>query len=331
MQVFVTGATGFVGANLVRLLLKQGYQVRVLVRPESIRDNLKGLDVEIITGNLTDPRLVQHLRGCQVLFHVAAHYSLWRKEQEQLYRSNVLGTRNILKAARDASIERTVYTSSVAAIGVPGSGAIATETYQSPIEKLIGAYKQSKYLAEQEAQHAIQSGQDIVIVNPSTPIGPWDLKPTPTGNMILRFLRRQMPFYLNTGLNLIHVQDVAQGHVLALKKGKTGERYILGNRNMTLQEILAHLSQITGLPEPHGNLPAWIPLTVAWIDECLLTPLGKTPTVPLAGVKMAKQTMFYDASKAVQELGLPQTDICLALQEAVDWFRNHDYVSNGQA
>lgn len=331
MRVFVTGATGFVGANLVRLLLKQGYQVRVLVRPQSVRDNLQGLEVEIITGDLQDSAIAKSMRGCQALFHVAAHYSLWRTEQQQLYRSNVLGTRNILKAARDAGVERTVYTSSVAAIGVPSSGAIATEAYQSPIEKLIGAYKQSKYLAEQEAYHAIESGQDIVIVNPSTPIGPWDVKPTPTGDMILRFLRRQMPFYLNTGLNLIHVQDVAQGHILALDKGKTGERYILGNRNMTLQEILAHLARMTGLPEPSGHLPAWIPLTVAWVDECLLGPLGKTPSVPLAGVKMARQKMFYDASKAVQELGLPQTDIDLALQEAVDWFVSHDYVPNWKA
>ncbi len=330
MQVFVTGATGFVGANLVRLLLKQGYHVRALVRPDSSRTNLEALDIEIVTGDLTDAGLVKHLRGCQVLFHVAAHYSLWRTEQDQLYRNNVMGTRNILKAARDASIERTVYTSSVAAIGVPESGAVATEKYQSPIDKLIGAYKQSKYLAEQEAFHAISIGQDIVIVNPSTPVGPWDLKPTPTGDMILRFLRRQMPFYLNTGLNLIHVRDVAQGHILALEKGKSGERYILGNRNLTLQEILAQLSQITGLPEPRGSLPAWIPLTAAWVDECVLAPLGKTPSVPLAGVKMAQQTMFYDASKAVHELGLPQTDIDLALREAVDWFISHDYVPNWQ-
>jgi dihydroflavonol-4-reductase len=330
VQAFVTGGTGFIGANLVRLMLKQGYQVRVLVRPQSTRDNLKGLDVEMVTGNITDPGVVKHLRGCQVLFHVAAHYSLWQTDQDQLYRSNVLGTRSILKAARDASIERTVYTSSVAAIGVPESGAIATETYQSSIDKLVGAYKQSKYLAEQEARHAISIGQDIVIVNPSTPVGSWDLKPTPTGDMILRFLRRQMPFYLNTGLNLIHVRDVAQGHLLALEKGKTGDRYILGNRNLTLQEILAYLSQITGLPEPRGSLPAWIPLTAAWIDECVLAPLGKRPSVPLAGVKMAKQKMFYDASKAVQELGLPQTEIDLALRDAVDWFISHDYVPNWQ-
>lgn len=330
MQVFITGATGFVGANLVRQLLKQGYHVRALVRPHSSLDNLQGLDLETVTGDLLDPTVGKAMRGCQVLFHVAAHYSLWRTDRDQLYRSNVLGTRNILKAARDAGIERTVYTSSVAAIGVPESGKLATETYQSPIEKLIGAYKQSKYLAEQEAYHAIRTGQDIVIVNPSTPIGPWDRKPTPTGDMILRFLRGQMPFYLDTGLNLIHVRDVAQGHLLALNKGQTGERYILGNRNMTLREILAHLSQLTGLPEPHSSLPAWLPTTIAWIDEYILAPLGKPPSVPLAGVKMAKQKMFYDASKAVHELGLPQTDIDLALQEAVDWFIAHQYVPNLQ-
>ena len=326
LQVFVTGATGFVGANLVRLLLEQGYCVRALVRPQSRLDNLQGLDVEVVTGDLVDPTVVELLRGSQVLFHVAAHYSLWRSEQTQLHHSNVVGTRNILQAARQAGVERTVYTSSVAAIGVPATGAVANETYQSPVEQLVGAYKQSKYWAEQEAHKAVKAGQDIVIVNPSTPIGPWDIKPTPTGEMVLRFLRRQMPAYLNTGLNLIHVRDVAQGHVLALEKGKRGDRYILGHQNLTLKQILDLLSEITGLPAPKYTIPAWIPLTTAWIDECVLAPLGKSPSVPVSGVQMARQQMFYDASKAVKELGLPQTPVHTALQEAVDWFRVHGYV-----
>ena len=326
MKVFVTGATGFVGANLVRLLLAHGHQVRALVRPQSRLDNLQNLEVEIVRGDLLDPNLVQLIRGCSVLFHVAAHYSLWRSQRSQLHHSNVLGTRNILQAAREAGIERTVYTSSVAAIGVPANGAIADETYQSPVETLVGAYKQSKYWAEQEAHNAVKAGQEIVIVNPSTPIGPWDIKPTPTGEMILRFLRRQMPAYLNTGLNLIHVRDVAQGHLLALKKGKPGERYILGHQNLTLKQILDLLADITGLPAPQHTIPAWIPLTTAWIDEYLLAPLGKTPSVPLAGVQMARQNMFYDASKAVHDLGLPQTPVRVALQEAVDWFQAHGYL-----
>ena len=325
LKVFITGATGFIGANLTRLLLSEGHQVRALVRPHSNLDNLAGLDVEQVTGQLTDAHLSQHLQGCQVMFHVAAHYSLWRTDRDQLYQSNVVGTRNVLQAARQAGVERTVYTSSVAAIGVQ-SGETADETYQSPVEKLIGDYKKSKYWAEQEAHQAVKRGQDIVIVNPSTPIGPWDIKPTPTGDMVLRFLRRQMPFYLNTGLNLIHVQDVARGHLLALEKGKTGERYILGNQNMTLKQILDILAELTSLSAPRGEIPAWIPLTTAWMDEMVLAALGKTPSVPLAGVQMAKQMMFYNPAKAVRELGLPQTSVRLALQEAVGWFTRHNYV-----
>ncbi len=323
-QVFVTGGTGFVGANLVRLLLQEGYAVKALVRPNSRLDNLQGLDVELVQGSLSDRHLDQAMAGCQGLFHVAAHYSLWQKDREILHEYNVLGTRNILAAARSAGIERTVYTSSVAAIGVK-QNAIADETYQSPVEKLIGAYKQSKYWAEQEAVNAAQSGQNIVIVNPSTPIGAWDIKPTPTGDIVLRFLRRQMPFYLHTGLNLIHVQDVAWGHLLAYQKGVTGDRYILGHQNMTLKQLLDHLEHITGLPAPQRSIPAWIPLTVAWVDETLLAKFGTPPSVAIDGVRMAGQLMYYDASKAVQELGLPQTPIVAALKDAVEWFVTKRY------
>jgi dihydroflavonol-4-reductase len=325
MRSFITGATGFVGANLARLLLAKGYEVRALVRPHSNPKNLQGLDVEIVEGHLCDPSLTDQIQGCQVLFHVAAHYSLWQSDREQLHHSNVLGTRNILAAAHEAGVERTVYTSSVAAIGVPRGGKIADETYQSPVEKLVGDYKKSKYWAEQEAHEAIGKGQDIVIVNPSTPIGPWDIKPTPTGDIIVRFLRRGMPVYLNTGLNLIHVQDVAEGHILALEKGKTGDRYILGNENITLAQMLGILSELTGIPSPTRQIPAWIPLSVAWVDERVLARLGKTPSVPLDGVRMSQQLMFYDASKARQDLGLPQTPIKTALQEAVAWFLENGY------
>jgi dihydroflavonol-4-reductase len=233
--------------------------------------------------------------------------------------SNVLATRNVLAAARKAKIERVVYTSSVAAIGVK-KGAIADETYQSPVENLIGDYKKSKYWGEREALQAFQTGQDVVIVNPSTPVGPWDLKPTPTGDIILRFLRRQMPAYVDTGLNLIDVRDVAEGHLLALEKGKTGERYILGHENITLKAILAMLSEITGLSAPQTTIPLWIPLTMAWFDENCLAPLGKSPSFPLDGVRMSQQVMYYDASKAVRELGLPQSSLKVALGDAVQWF-----------
>lgn len=319
MKVFVTGGTGFVGANLVRLLLRQGYQVRALVRPGSNLDNLKSLDVELVTGELNSRDLEQQMQGCQVLFHVAAQYSLWQADRDLLYGSNVLGTRNILACAQQAGIERTVYTSSVAAIGVKHQG-IANETYQSPVEKLVGHYKKSKYYAEQEAVKAAKQGQDIVIVNPSTPIGAFDRKPTPTGEIIMRFLQRKMPFYVDTGLNLIDVKDVAWGHLLALERGKTGDRYILGHQNLTFKQLLTKLEQITGLAAPKYTIPYWIPYTVAWLEEMVLAKLGKQPSLALDGVRMSRQTMFYDATKAVNELGLPQTDIDQALIEAVEWF-----------
>ncbi|MDM9384804.1 NAD-dependent epimerase/dehydratase family protein [Chlorogloeopsis sp. ULAP01] len=320
MRVFVTGGTGFIGANLVRLLLQEGYTVRALVRPSSRLDNLQGLNVEFIQGDLNDPDLWQQVLGCQYLFHVAAHYSLWQKDKDLLIRHNVLGTHNILAAAQKAGIERTVYTSSVAAIGVGAAGTAVDETYQSPLEKLVGNYKKSKFLAEQEAMQAARAGQDVVVVNPTSPIGPWDIKPTPTGDIILRFLRRQMPFYMDTGLNFIDVRDVAKGHLLALQKGKPGERYILGNQNLTLKQLLDQLAEITGLSAPQRAIPAWLPQSVAWVDEKILTLLGKSPSVPLDGVRMATQTMYYDASKAVRELGLPQSPLSVALKDAVDWF-----------
>jgi dihydroflavonol-4-reductase len=323
MKCFVTGGTGFVGANLIRLLLLQGYEVKALVRHHSSLDNLQSLNVEIVTGDLNSNDLSTQMSGCQVLFHVAAQYSLWQGDRDLLYRSNVLGTRNILKCARQAGIERTVYTSSVAAIGVKQDG-IADETYQSPVDKLVGDYKKSKYYAEQEAVQAVQQGQDIVIVNPSTPIGAFDLKPTPTGEIIVRFLQRQMPFYLDTGLNLVDVQDVAQGHILALAKGKTGDRYILGNQNLTFKQLLNKLEQITGLPAPKYTIPYWLPYSVAWLEENVLAKFGRQPTVALDGVRMSQQKMFYDASKAFTELGLPQSNIDLALAAAVQWFQQRE-------
>lgn len=325
---FVTGGNGFVGANLVRLLLQQGYSVRVLARSSSSLKSLQGLDIQIVQGDLTDLDLAPKLKGCRYLFHVAAHYSLWRADQEKLLQSNVYGTRNILAAAREVGVERTVYTSSVAAIGVQNSlKGIANENYQSPPERLIGAYKLSKYLAEQEAKRAVEKGQEIVIVNPATPIGAWDAKPTPTGEIILRFLRRQMPFYMDTGLNFIDVQDVAWGHLLALQKGKCGDRYILGNQNMTLRDFLILLESLTGLDAPKQKIPQWIPLMVAWIEEFLLARLGRTPTLAIDSVRMAGQKMYYDSSKAIAELGLPQTPITTAIQAAIDWYRSYGYVS----
>ncbi|NJK99802.1 MAG: NAD-dependent epimerase/dehydratase family protein [Spirulinaceae cyanobacterium SM2_1_0] len=321
MQVFLTGATGFIGANLARLLCDRGCTVRALVRPGSSRVALQGLNLELVAGDLLAPNLAELMQGCQALFHVAAHYSLWQRDRAALHSSNVLGTRHILAAARAAGVERTVYTSSVAAIGVRPGGQPADETYQSPPDQLIGAYKQSKYWAEQVAHAAVAAGQDLVIVNPSTPIGPWDCKPTPTGATILRFLRGQMPAYVNTGLNFIDVRDVAAGHWLAWQKGQTGDRYILGGQNWTLAEFLQQLAAATGHPAPQRQVPLWLPLAVAWVDERLLAPLGKQPSVPLDGVRMAAQAMYYDASKARRELGLPQSSLPEAVRAAVHWFQ----------
>ncbi|KHG42567.1 MULTISPECIES: hopanoid-associated sugar epimerase [Aphanizomenon] len=327
MRVFVTGGTGFIGSHVVRSLLQEGYQVTALVRPDSNLSNLQGLAVDIVKGDLNNPNIWEQMQGCEYLFHVAAHYSLWQKDRDLLYINNVEGTRNILAAAQKAGIERTVYTSSVAAIGVGKLGQVVDENYQSPVEKLVGDYKKSKFLAEQVAISAVNQGQDIVIVNPSSPIGPLDIKPTPTGEIILRFLRREMPAYVDTGLNFIDVRDVAKGHLLALQKGKSGDRYILGHQNLSLKQLLEQLSQITNLPAPQTSIPAWIPLTVAWVEEKILAPLGKTPTVPIDGVRMAQQPMYYDASKAIRELGLPQSPLNIALKDAVDWFVSNGYVN----
>jgi dihydroflavonol-4-reductase len=324
-RIFLTGATGFVGANLAQLLLDQGYCLRLLVRPSAPRTNLpaEGPRVEYVVGDLQSAQLTEWLRGCRYLFHVAAHYTLWQRDRDLLYQANVLGTRAILAAAKVAGVERTVYTSSVAAIGVSGSERPVDEGHQSPVDQLVGHYKKSKYWAEQEAIAAAQSGQDIVIVNPSTPIGPRDIKPTPTGDIILRFLQRRMPAYVDTGLNLIHVEDVAWGHLLALERGISGQRYILGHQNLSLKEMLGLLSEITGLPAPSRTVPLWLPLAVAWVEEMLLAKVGYQPTVPIDGVRMSAKPMYYDASRAIAELGLPQTPIDRALREAVEWFEKN--------
>lgn len=324
MKAFVTGASGFIGTNLIHLLLNQGFEVRAMVRSSSRISHIKTLPVELAYTDLNSPRLAFHLEDCDVLFHVAAQYSLWQSDVDLLQQSNVVGTRNLLAAAKQAGIQRTVYTSSVAAIGITPQF-LTDEFHQSPPETLIGAYKQSKYWAEQEAVTAAKSGQDIVIVNPTSPIGPWDAKPTPTGDIILRFLRRQMPAYVDTGLNFISVEDVCWGHLLALQKGLAGDRYILGHQNLTLKAFLQKLSDCTGIPAPRFQIPHWLPLSAAWIDETILTQFGKTPRLALDSVRMSTQKMYYNSEKAIEELGLPQTDIDLAIELAVKWYRDRDY------
>ncbi|MFN3652305.1 MAG: hopanoid-associated sugar epimerase [Armatimonadota bacterium] len=327
MSVFVTGGTGFVGSRLVRKLLDRGEQVRCLARKTSPPGNLDGLPVERVVGDLQDASsLSAAVKGCHTVFHVAADYRLWCKDPQELYRNNVDGTRILLEAAERAGCRRIVYCSSVGALGIPKDGTPGTETTPVKLEEVVGHYKRSKFLAEREAEKAAARGVPVVIVNPSTPIGPNDIKPTETGKIITRFLNRQMPLYLDTGLNLIDVDDVAEGHLLAAEKGRVGEKYILGNRNMTLQEILETLSALTGLPAPRAKMPYGAALGIARVNELFMgTLLRREPGVPVEGVLMARKRMFFDGSKAVRELGLPRSPVEGALERAVSWFCEHGY------
>jgi dihydroflavonol-4-reductase len=323
----VTGGTGFVGSHVVRALLARGDTVRCLVRPGSRRDNLDGLAVDLAEGDLTDPAsLARALRGASAVYHVAADYRLWTRNPRELYAANAGGTDNVLRAAADAGVSRIVYTSSVAALGLTPDGSPANESTPVDRRNIIGHYKKSKHDAERVAISWAQRGLPVVTVNPSTPVGERDIKPTPTGQMIVDFLNRRMPAYVDTGLNLIDVRDVAAGHLLAAQRGKPGEKYILGNRNMTLKEILDALAAITGLPAPRTRLPHWIPLAYSALDTALSRVTGKPPRASFESVRMSTHRMFFDASRAVRELGLPQTPVEVALSRAVEWFRNNGYV-----
>ncbi|MCA1582156.1 MAG: NAD-dependent epimerase/dehydratase family protein [Acidobacteria bacterium] len=323
----VTGGPGFVGSHIVRALLARGQPVRCLVRPGSRRTNLDGLPVEVAVGDLTDPpSLREAVRGCRAVYHCAADYRLGARRPDAIYASNVAGTDNLLRAAADAAVERVVHTSSVGALGRRPDGRPADENTPVRPESLIGDYKKSKYEGECVAREWAGRGLPVVIVNPSTPVGERDVKPTPTGKMILDFLNRKMPAYVETGLNLIDVRDVAEGHLLAAERGRAGERYILGNRNMTLKEIFDALSGLTGIPSPKWKLPHWIPLAAAGADLVLSRLRGKDPSIPLEGVRMARHAMYFDASRAVAELGLPQNDVVPALGRAARWFEANGYV-----
>ncbi len=323
----VTGGSGFVGAHVVRALVAEGHDVRCLVRPGSRLDNLEGLAVEVVAGDLTDPStLARAVRGVATLYHVAADYRLWAKDPRELYLANVGGTENILRAAADAGVARVVYTSSVAALGLKDDGSPADETTPVERRRIIGHYKKSKYDAERVAEGWAARGLALVIVNPSTPIGERDIKPTPTGQMIVDFLNRRIPAYVDTGLNLVDVRDVAAGHLAAAQKGRAGERYILGNRNMSLKEILDLLARLTGRPSPSVRLPHWIPLAAAAVTTAASRVTGRAPRVSFESVRMATHRMFFDAGKAVRELRLPQTPVEEPLSRAVAWFRARGYV-----
>jgi dihydroflavonol-4-reductase len=327
LTTLVTGATGFIGANVVRALLKTGATVRAFVRRGSDTRNLHGLPVDMVYGDLRDTASLRAaLHGCHTLYHVAALYRLWVPHPDEIYTINVEGTLNLLQAALEVGVKKVVYTSSVATIGLPDDGTPGDETMTLPLSKAIGHYKRSKLLAEQRALALCRQGLPLVVVNPSAPIGPWDIKPTPTGKIVLDFLRRHMPAYLDTGLNLIDVRDVASGHLLAAQHGRIGERYILGNRNMTLRDILQMLAKVSGLPAPRLRIPYSVALTTGYVSEWIARWTQKPPRVPLAGVRMARRPMYFSAQKAVRELGLPQSPIEEAMRQAVQWFREHGYV-----
>ncbi len=322
----MTGGTGFVGANLARVLLAEGWSVKALVRASSDTRNLDGLPIERVEGDLLSEGLAASMQDCDAVFHAAAHYSLWRREKQTLYRVNVLGTINLLEAARTAGVPRFVHTSSVGAIP-PIHGGVADESRAGRLSALIGPYKRSKFLAEAAARRAAESGQDVVIVNPATPIGAWDRKPTPTGDMLVRFLTGRMPVMVETGLNFVDVLDVARGHLLAYERGVAGERYILGAENLTLRELLSRVGRLAGRNVSQRTVPSWIPLGVAFIDEVVLGAFGKPPSVPLDGVRMSTEFMYYDSSKARNQLGYDPGSLSGALDRALAWFQDNGYLS----
>jgi dihydroflavonol-4-reductase len=325
-MVFVTGGTGFIGCHVVRALVGAGERVRALVRPTSRREELPAA-VEAFEGDLADrERLRRGLEGCATLYHCAADYRLGAPDPERLHEVNVEGTDRVLGAAADAGVARVVHTSSVGALGTREDGAPADETTPAALERMIGAYKRSKFLAERVAESWHQRGLAVVIVNPSTPVGEADARPTPTGQIIVDFLNGKMPAYVDTRLNLIDVRDVAAGHLLAAARGRPGERYILGHRNMTLAELLQGLASIAGRAAPRVRLPHWVPMALATLEAPLAWARRRPARIPLESVRMARRNMSFDASKAVRELGLPQSPIEPALARAVAWYRERGYV-----
>jgi dihydroflavonol-4-reductase len=326
MDVLVTGATGFVGANVARLLVADGYRVRVLARPSSSLQALSGCPVDIFLGDILDSHaLAPAVRGCSMVFHAAADYRLWAKDPREIYRNNVDGTRTVLEACQRADVGRVVYTSSVGTLGLPRDGSPGTEATPVTLEDMIGDYKRSKFLAERVAEEFAARGLPVVIVNPSNPIGPWEVKPTPTGRMVLDFLQRRMFATLDTGLNLVHVADVARGHLLAARLGRIGEKYILGAENLSLSEIFRILGGITGIRAPRVRMPYGLVYLLALASEGLAHASGRPPRVPLTGVRMARKHMYFSADKAMRELGFFQRPVEQALRDAVDWFVDRGY------
>jgi dihydroflavonol-4-reductase len=332
MLAFVTGATGFLGSHVARALADEGAQLRLLVRPTSDLRNIEGLNAERVQGDLRDPAWFEKaLAGCETVFHVAADYRLWVRDPEAMYRSNVEGTRYLLEAARRQGVRRVVHTSSVATMGFASNGTpngtLADERSPVSLAHMIGHYKRSKFMAEQAALEAAQSGQDVVVVNPTTPVGERDIKPTPSGRIVVDFLKRKFPAYVETGLNLVDATECARGHIQALERGKSGERYILGGENLTLKEILDRLGAIAGLPSPKVKLPYVFALAAGVVDEMVTGRLlGSEPRATIDAVRMGRKMMFVSSAKAERDLGWRTVPVDAALRRAVEWFRANGYV-----
>lgn len=327
MRVFITGATGFVGGHVAKCYAAEGASLRLLVRQTSQLDSLTEIDAEMVTGDLREPlKLRSALEGCDVLVHVAADYRLWVRDPEQMHAANVTGTRELLKLAREVGVQRVVYTSSVATMGFKRDGTIVNEDTPVSLADMIGHYKRSKFLGELEAVRAAKSGQHVMILNPTTPIGPGDSKPTPTGRIIVDFLNGQFPAYVDTGLNLVDVSEVARMHVVALERGTPGERYILGGENLTLKQILDRMSAITGLPSPTMKVPHAVAMAFAFFDENFTGRLrGKEPRATVEAVRMGRKMMFASSAKAERELGFRVMPIYDAMRAAIEWFVAHEY------
>jgi dihydroflavonol-4-reductase len=328
LKAFVTGATGFVGSHVARLLAEQGADLRLLVRPTSKLDNIRDIHAEHATGDLRDPASLKiAMSGCDYVFHVAADYRLWAPDPREMYASNVEGTRAIIQAAQEAGIKRVIYCSSVATMGFTDQAVPVKESDPVTIAHMIGHYKRSKFMAEQIALEAGNSGANVVVVNPTTPVGEGDIKPTPTGRIILDFLKRKFPAYVDTGLNLADVHEVARGHVLAMEHAKPGERYILGGEDLTLKQLLDKLATLTGLPSPTTKVPHSVAYAFACFDEFFTGRLlGKEPRATREAVKMGRKKMFASSDKAVRSLGYKVVPVESALQRAIDWFRANNYV-----
>jgi dihydroflavonol-4-reductase len=327
MTTLVTGATGFLGSHVARLLVQQGTAVRLLVRPASSLRLVEDLPAERLTGDLRDPSsLARAVAGVDTVYHVAADYRLWARNPREIFESNVRGTKNLLDAARLAGVSRFVYTSTVATVAVHRNGSLPDENTATSLKEMIGEYKRSKWLAEQEALRAAAAGMSVVIVNPTTPVGPGDSKPTPTGRILVDFLTGRMPAYVDTGLNFVPVEDAAAGHLLAASKGKAGERYILGGENLTLKAVLDILSRISGRRAPRVRLPHAVALTAGYADAALSALLRREPRIPLEGVRMARHNMFVNTEKARRDLGFVPGAVAAALERAIIWYQAHGYV-----